>query len=89
MLMRTTGLCCIKAITKSRSSSGTVCLSLLAEDKDWRPSTSIKQILLGIQHLLDEPNFNDPAQEEATKIYERSHLEYKARVRAQARMMKG
>jgi len=36
--------------------SGTVCLSLLDEEKDWRPAVTIKQILLGIQALLNEPN---------------------------------
>lgn len=45
--------------------SGTVCLSLLDEDKDWRPSISIKQLLMGIQELLNEPNIRDPAQAEA------------------------
>ena len=28
--------------------SGTVCLSLLDEEKDWRPAITIKQILLGM-----------------------------------------
>lgn len=45
--------------------SGTVCLSLLDEDKDWRPAITIKQILLGTQELLNEPNIKDPAQAEA------------------------
>uniref|UniRef100_A0A1I8FT69 SUMO-conjugating enzyme UBC9 n=1 Tax=Macrostomum lignano TaxID=282301 RepID=A0A1I8FT69_9PLAT len=45
--------------------SGTVCLSLLDEEKDWRASVTIKQILLGIQELLDAPNIRDPAQAEA------------------------
>lgn len=49
--------------------SGTVCLSLLDEDKDWRPAITIKQILLGIQDLLNEPNIKDPAQAEAYTIY--------------------
>ncbi|KAK7507933.1 hypothetical protein BaRGS_00000898 [Batillaria attramentaria] len=49
--------------------SGTVCLSLLDEEKDWRPSVSIKQILLGIQALLTEPNVRDPAQAEPYTIY--------------------
>uniref|UniRef100_A0A2K5RKY6 SUMO-conjugating enzyme UBC9 n=1 Tax=Cebus imitator TaxID=2715852 RepID=A0A2K5RKY6_CEBIM len=44
--------------------SGTVCLSILEEDKDWRPAITIKQILLGIQELLNEPNIQDPAQAE-------------------------
>ena len=37
--------------------SGTVCLSILDEEKDWKSSLTIKHILLGIQKLLkDEPN---------------------------------
>jgi len=32
--------------------SGTVCLSILDEDKDYRPTVTIKQILLGIQDLV-------------------------------------
>jgi hypothetical protein len=37
--------------------SGTVCLSILSEDKDWRPSLTIKQLLMGryyIRKLADE-----------------------------------
>lgn len=49
--------------------SGTVCLSLLDEQKDWRPAITIKQLLLGIQDLLNEPNIKDPAQAEAYTIY--------------------
>jgi hypothetical protein len=37
--------------------SGTVCLSILNEEEDWKPHITVKQILLGIQKLLkDEPN---------------------------------
>eukprot|EP01135_Chromosphaera_perkinsii_P006909 Nk52_evm1s624 gene=Nk52_evmTU1s624 len=49
--------------------SGTVCLSLLDADQDWRPAVTIKQILLGIQDLLDDPNISDPAQAEAYSTY--------------------
>lgn len=49
--------------------SGTVCLSLLDADKDWRPAITIKQILLGIQDLLDNPNVSDPAQADAYQSY--------------------
>ncbi|KAA0202174.1 hypothetical protein HAZT_HAZT006069 [Hyalella azteca] len=49
--------------------SGTVCLSLLDDEKDWRPAITIKQILLGIQDLLNDPNIKDPAQAEAYTIY--------------------
>ncbi|GIX82450.1 SUMO-conjugating enzyme UBC9 [Caerostris extrusa] len=67
--------------------SGTVCLSLLDEEKDWRPAITIKQILLGIQDLLNEPNIKDPAQAEAYTIYCQNRLEYEKRVRAQAKSM--
>lgn len=64
--------------------SGTVCLSLLDEEKDWRPAVTIKQILLGIQELLDNPNIKDPAQAEAYTIYMQNRKEYESRVRAQS-----
>ncbi|KAK7263168.1 hypothetical protein RJT34_30753 [Clitoria ternatea] len=44
--------------------SGTVCLSILNEDSGWRPAITVKQILVGIQDLLDQPNPADPAQTE-------------------------
>ncbi|XP_051905825.1 SUMO-conjugating enzyme UBC9-like isoform X1 [Hippocampus zosterae] len=65
--------------------SGTVCLSILEEDKDWRPAITIKQILLGIQELLNEPNIQDPAQAEAYTIYCQNRMDYEKRVRAQAK----
>ncbi|KAJ8284153.1 hypothetical protein COCON_G00030030 [Conger conger] len=61
--------------------SGTVCLSILEEDKDWRPAITIKQILLGIQELLNEPNIQDPAQAEAYTIYCQNRVEYEKRSR--------
>ncbi|KAK6300092.1 hypothetical protein J4Q44_G00301250 [Coregonus suidteri] len=65
--------------------SGTVCLSILEEEKDWRPAITIKQILLGIQELLNEPNIQDPAQAEAYTIYCQNRMDYEKRVRAQAK----
>ena len=44
--------------------SGTICLSILNEEEGWRPAITIKQMLLGIQDLLDTPNPNSPAQSE-------------------------
>lgn len=44
--------------------SGTVCLSILNEEEDWKPHITVKQILTGIQKLLkDEPNIDSPAQQ--------------------------
>uniref|UniRef100_A0A8I3P098 UBC core domain-containing protein n=2 Tax=Canis lupus familiaris TaxID=9615 RepID=A0A8I3P098_CANLF len=54
---------------------GTVCLSILEEYKDWRPALLIKQILLGIQKLLNESDTQDSAQAEA----------HEKRVQAQAK----
>lgn len=64
--------------------SGTVCLSILAEDEDWRPAITIKQVLLGIQDMLNNPNPNSPAQREAYDIFVKDKEEYKKRVRQQA-----
>ncbi|XP_048201722.1 SUMO-conjugating enzyme UBC9-like [Perognathus longimembris pacificus] len=65
--------------------SGTVCLLILEEDKDWRPAITIKQILLRIQELLNEPNIQDPAQAEAYTICCQNRVEYEERVPAQAK----
>uniref|UniRef100_A0A914LJ95 SUMO-conjugating enzyme UBC9 n=1 Tax=Meloidogyne incognita TaxID=6306 RepID=A0A914LJ95_MELIC len=64
--------------------SGTVCLSLLDENKDWRPSISVKQLLIGIQELLVNPNPEDPAQADAYHIFVQNRQEYERRVRRQA-----
>jgi len=46
---------------------------------------TIKQILLGIQDLLNDPNPSDPAQAEAYNCYRNNKLEYERKVRAQAK----
>ncbi|TXG59387.1 hypothetical protein EZV62_013960 [Acer yangbiense] len=65
--------------------SGTVCLSILNEDSGWRPAITVKQILIGIQDLLDQPNPADPAQTEGYHLFIQDATEYKKRVRAQAK----
>ncbi|KAA0195874.1 SUMO-conjugating enzyme [Fasciolopsis buskii] len=64
--------------------SGTVCLSLLDEEKHWRPAVTIKQILLGIQDLLDSPNPKDPAQADAYTLFIQNRKEYDTRIKKQA-----
>lgn len=56
--------------------SGTICLSILNVDQDWKPSISLKEILLGVQNLLDEPNLNSPAQQEAYYLYKNDNKAY-------------
>ncbi len=75
--------------------SGTVCLSILNENEGWKPSITIKQvrassllltreILLGVQELLDSPNENSPAQKDAYHMYVTSRDMYLKEVRRQA-----
>jgi ubiquitin-conjugating enzyme E2 I len=49
--------------------SGTVCLSILDSEKNWKPGITMKQILLGVQDLLGTPNVNDPAQTDAYMLF--------------------
>ncbi|XP_066918591.1 SUMO-conjugating enzyme UBC9-A-like [Clytia hemisphaerica] len=65
--------------------SGKVSLSLL--EKDWVPQITIKQILLGIQILLDDPNFNNPAQAEAFVIHSQGKHLYDEKIKQQAKEM--
>ena len=65
--------------------SGTICLSILNEDKDWRPAITIKDILVGIQDLLNNPNVNDPAQSEASLLLKTNPEAYTKRVREEAK----
>ncbi|KAI9592592.1 ubiquitin-conjugating enzyme 9 [Syncephalis fuscata] len=65
--------------------SGTVCLSIINEDQDWKPAITMKEILLGIQDLLNDPNPMSPAQTDAYTLFRKDPDEYLRRVRQQAR----
>jgi ubiquitin-conjugating enzyme E2 I len=65
--------------------SGTICLSILNEEEGWRPAITIKQILMGIQDLLDEPNPDSPAQSEAYSLFMQDKERYRRRVKEEAR----
>ncbi|EEC48108.1 predicted protein [Phaeodactylum tricornutum CCAP 1055/1] len=65
--------------------SGTICLSILNEEEGWRPAITIKQVLTGIQDLLDDPNPDSPAQSEAINLFLSNKAEYKRRVKIEAR----
>ena len=56
--------------------SGTVCLSILDEEKSWKPAITIKQILLGIQDLLNDPHPGDPAQADAFHLFKQDRAAY-------------
>lgn len=61
--------------------SGTVCLSILNEEEAWKPAITIKQILLGVQDLLNDPNPESPAQAEAYNLFKKDRNEYEKRIK--------
>jgi ubiquitin-conjugating enzyme E2 I len=62
--------------------SGTVCLSILNDEEDWKPYITIRQIMEGIQKLIrDEPNLDSPAQYDPCQLYKSNPEEYKRRAR--------
>ena len=68
--------------------SGTVCLDIVNEGEAWRPAITVKQVLLGIQELLDTPNKLSPAQSEAYHLFLQDESKsgvYKQRILAEAR----
>ncbi|KAA1096833.1 E2 SUMO-conjugating protein ubc9 [Puccinia graminis f. sp. tritici] len=67
--------------------SGTVCLSILNEEKSWKPAITLKQIVLGIQDLMNDPNNADPAQLDAFSLYKSNRAAYDAKIKEQAKSM--
>lgn len=61
--------------------SGTVCLSILNEDEAWKPAITVRELLLGIQDLLNEPNPESPAQADAYNLFRKDRAEYEKRVK--------
>jgi ubiquitin-conjugating enzyme E2 I len=62
-----------------------VCLSIINESQDWKPSLTLTQVLMGIQEWLNNPNPDSPAQDDAYRVFTRNKDAYEQRVRAQAR----
>lgn len=62
--------------------SGTVCLSILNEEEGWKPAITIKQILLGIQDLLNDPNPESPAQAEAYNLFKKDKVSYERKIKS-------
>ena len=72
------------AISSPIQPSGTICLSILNEDDGWRPAITIKQMLLGIQELLDNPNDKSPAQRDAYELFVKDKPAYRKKIKEQA-----
>ncbi|KAL3913871.1 MAG: hypothetical protein SGILL_006323, partial [Bacillariaceae sp.] len=58
---------------------------ILNEEEGWRPAITMKQVLMGIQDLLDTPNPNSPAQSEAYNLFQNNPNGYKARIQQEAK----
>jgi hypothetical protein len=58
-------------------------VSILNEEKAWKPAITVKQILLGVQELLDTPNADDPAQLDAYQMFK--YVDRRGKVRAKHR----
>lgn len=56
-------------------------MSILNEDEGWKPAITIKQILLGIQDLLNEPNPESPAQADAYNLFKKDKTAYEKKIR--------
>lgn len=56
-------------------------MSILNEEEGWKPAITIKQILLGIQELLNEPNPESPAQAEAYNLFKKDKAAYERKIK--------
>lgn len=63
-----------------------MCLSLVDAEKDWKSAITVKQVLLGVQDLLNNPNPKSPAQEDAFRVFQQDKALYEKKVRQQALM---
>lgn len=68
--------------------SGAVCLSIINEEEDWRPTLKVKDVLLGIQELLKTPNEKSPAQKEAFNTFISNRASYNEIIKNQAKECK-
>ncbi|KAL6121946.1 UbcD6 [Nucleospora cyclopteri] len=58
--------------------TGHVCLDLLSTR--WQPSLTVADIFEGLKQLLQHPNPNSPANEEAAKLYSKNKKQYNKKV---------
>ncbi|XP_048130876.1 SUMO-conjugating enzyme SCE1-like isoform X2 [Rhodamnia argentea] len=60
-------------------------LNVYGSGMGWRPSITVRQLLVGIQDLLDQPNPASPADHEEYQLFVKDPAEYQRRVRQQAK----
>lgn len=66
--------------------SGSVCLSIIGYA--WKPAITIKQILLGIQELMCDPNPKSPANGDMMLMFREDLQQYQKNARAFAARFK-
>ena len=59
--------------------SGRVCLDIVNEGENWQPGITMRQILVGCQSLLDNPNPGSPAQSAPYELHKKNKVAYRAR----------
>mmetsp|Transcript_54641 Transcript_54641/g.94202 ORF Transcript_54641/g.94202 Transcript_54641/m.94202 type:complete len:124 (-) Transcript_54641:209-580(-) len=66
---------------------GKICLDIINDDSasKWTAAITLKQVLVGIQDLLNNPNDKSPAQDKAYQVYKKNKADYGRQVRAQAK----
>ncbi|KAJ3389033.1 E2 SUMO-conjugating protein ubc9 [Lobulomyces angularis] len=69
-------------------SSGEICLSILNEYDGWKPSISIKQILIGVQELLTDPNPKSPANGQANQLLVNNKKKYEEKIKMHVVLLK-
>jgi ubiquitin-conjugating enzyme E2 I len=63
-------------------SSGAICLSIL--NADWRPSVTLNDIMISIQHLLSHPNADHVTDRpEVSEMYKKNPAQYSRKIRQQ------
>lgn len=67
------------------SASGKICVSILSSE--WHSSITFKNILFGIQALLDNPGTRHPENYDAAQMYRLDRSNYDQKVRKQAKSM--
>ena len=63
--------------------SGRVCLSIL-DQENWKPSLTVRQVLMGIQALLNSPNPDSPAHETHYRNFIRDKEQYIKNIKSHA-----
>jgi ubiquitin-conjugating enzyme E2 I len=64
---------------------GQVCLDIINEGGGWVPAVTIKQMLLGLQELLDEPFTGDPANGPANYMCTQQPAQYQEKIKEMVR----